>query len=118
MKPSARFILENARVTRVSKRDKVTLLTIAVFKTRGDGSIYYDASLFDRDLAVAEGDCVTVTGELERYKPKDSEKWLTTLTVKSIAAAPEDQCPPMPTPRTSNGPAPKQDAPSEDNIPF
>jgi hypothetical protein len=99
MSASARFLVANARVTRITRREKVTYLTLLTASERGSGVDYWDVTCF-RDCptdAVQEGQAVTVRGSLSRRKPQEgSKQWTTELVVRSIEPGDEALTPVAP----------------------
>jgi hypothetical protein len=85
---STRFLVANARVVRINRREKVTYLTILTSSERGSGVDYWDVVCFpDSVLGVPpmDGDSVTVRGSLSRRKPQEGSKgWTTELVARSV----------------------------------
>lgn len=72
-KKHARFIFEHARVIRLKELEKVAFLTVMV--NAGKYPDYEECVLFSpAPFPLAEGDVVTVTGEIQKRKPRDGGK--------------------------------------------
>jgi hypothetical protein len=117
MKSSTRFILENARVVRINRREKVTFLT--VYATAGKFDEYFDVTVFPgADLVgtnVGEGESVTVKGDLGHAKKKDGEKYAQLqIVAREILPGDESLTPALPA-RKEQAPKPPE---TDDNIPF
>jgi hypothetical protein len=75
MKTSARFIFEDARVIRVKELPRVCFLTVLV--QAGKFPDYEECVLFQPpSFPLVEGEVVTVTGDIQKKKPKEgSREW-------------------------------------------
>lgn len=117
MKSSARFIIENARITRVNRRDKVSFIT--VYCNTGKFEQWIDMAAFDGvSDNVGEGESVTVKGDVQLAKKKDGERFRSIqLIVRSISPGQEDQTPALPEKKEKA--AQKDETPvDDDSIPF
>ena len=112
---TARFILENGRVSRVHSTGKVTFATVVVHGFRAGVLDYFDVTIFSDGPALAEGAAVTVKGQLSRRKPRDGgNKWTTELIAREVKAAEDELCPAMP----QRAPREEVPPPDDSNIPF
>jgi hypothetical protein len=116
---SARFLIANARVVRINRREKVVFLTLLTASERGSGVDYWDVTAF-RDCptdAVQEGQAVTVRGSLSRRKPQEGSKgWTTELVARSVEAGDEALTPQAPASKSAA--APSQVMLDGDDVPF
>jgi hypothetical protein len=81
---NARFQLKDARVTRVKELPTVCFLTVLV--QAGKYPDYQDVVLFQPpSFPLEEGTPVTISGELQKRRPKDGEKeWKLQLVARRI----------------------------------
>ena len=98
MKSSARFIIENARVTRTHGTGKVTFVSLAVAGFKAGSVEYHDVTAFASDgLSFEDGQSVTVKGSISRRKPKDGERnWTTELIAREVQPGDENLTVAMP----------------------
>jgi hypothetical protein len=99
MTTSARFLIANARVVRINRREKVTYLTLLTASERGSGVDYWDVTCFNDcpTEAAQEGQAVTVRGSLSRRKPQEGSKgWTTELVARSVEPGDEALTPAAP----------------------
>lgn len=92
-KNNARFQLTDARVTRVKEHPKCCFISLLCHA--GKFPNYYDAVCFDQSVGKwAEGDAVTVTGELQQRKPKEQGgKWELQLVIRSMKPGSDQHAP-------------------------
>lgn len=114
-KSSARFLIENARVTRVNRLAKVAF--VSVYAYAGQGSQYLDVTDFALPENIGEGESVIVQGDVSMRKPQQpGGKWTIQLVARKWQTGKEELTPPLPQSK------PKDDNPSppasDDDIPF
>lgn len=112
MKSAARFIFENSRIVRVKELPRVCFLTVMV--QAGKFPDYQEVVLFTPPaFPLEEGAAVTVTGDIQKKKPKDGgNKWETEFIGRNVVKGDDAKAP---RPRQSaGGPAPSRNAPEID----
>lgn len=109
MKSSARFVFEDARIIRVKELPRVCFMTVMV--QAGKFPDYQEVVLFQPpSFPLTEGTAVTVTGDIQKKKPKDGTKWETEFIGRNVVKGDDAKAP---RPRQSaGGPAPSK-APTE-----
>ena len=114
-KSSARFLIENCRVTRINRRDKVAF--VSVYASTGKINQYIDITDFTKADGIGEGESVTVQGDVQVDKPEQgSRRWQIRLIARKWSAGKEELTPALPAPKAS---APVEEtAPSDDDVPF
>lgn len=121
---SARFIIENARVTRVNRRDKVTFLSVAVAGFKAGSVAWYDVTYFVsnavEDPTKWDGKSVTIKGDIETRPPLPSDanrKWTVQLIARSIEPGDESLTVAMPV-KAGRKPAQAIGLSEADDVPF
>lgn len=111
-KSSARFIIENARVVRVNRREKVAFFTLFAAGSKYDE--YHDVTAFEGADNIGEGESVTVTGDLSRKKRKDSKIYDASLIARTWKPGDENLTPALPVSGVRSSAPPVDDS----DIPF
>ena len=118
-----RFVLKNARFTRVKELPKVCFLTVMC--QCGKYPNYYDVVVFQPpgNVQLEEGLAVTISGELSKSKPKDGgNEWKLQLVARKFEPG-DDRTAPRPK-RSEDGqrhtskPAREEFANEDDYPPF
>lgn len=95
MKTGARFILEDARITRVKELPKVCFVSLMV--QAGKFPDYHEVVLFTppADLQLEEGLAVTVTGDIQKKKPTNQgdKVWKIEFIARSIVRGDDEKAP-------------------------
>lgn len=116
-KSSARFLIENGRITRINRLAKVSFLTVYA-DTGGGVTQYIDVTDFALPDTVGEGESVTVSGDVSMRKPQQpGGRWAIQLIARKWQSGKEELTPAMPTQRPSGT---HEEAPPVDDsdIPF
>lgn len=120
MKTSARFIFEDARITRVKELPRVCFLSLYV--QAGKFPDYQEVVLFQPPgFQLIEGEAVTVTGDIQKKKPKgDSREWTVEFIGREVKKGDDAKAP---TPRRSMDREPSaaiknSDIPADDDVAF
>jgi hypothetical protein len=106
---TARFKIENARVTRVNELEKVCFITVLATGSRGTS--YLDVTLFQpAPFPLEEGLAVTITGDLSKRKPRaEGGEWTLELIGRKVEKGDTEKAP-MPKqgirPKTEKKPEP------------
>jgi hypothetical protein len=110
---NARFQIKDARITRVKELPKVCFLTVMV--QAGKYPDYHDVTLFQpAQFPLEEGAAVTISGELQKRKPKDGEReWKLQLVARKVERGDDAKAP---RPRTS-GERQRREATPQDSAP-
>lgn len=120
MKSAARFVFEDARITRVKELPRVCFLSVMV--QAGKFPDFQEVVLFQPPaFPLVEGEVITVTGDIQKKKPKDgSNKWETEFIGREVKKG-DDAKAPRPR-QSSGGPAPSRaptkQEPADDDIDF
>lgn len=115
-KSSARFLIENGRITRVNRLAKVAFVTVYAYA--GQGGQYLDVTDFALPENIGEGESVTIQGDVSMRKPQQpGGKWTIQLVARKWSVGKEELTPPLPAPRST---APTEAAPPVDDsdVPF
>ena len=117
-KSNARFIFENARITRVTRREKVSWLTL--YLTTGKFEQWLDVTCFEGvSDNFGEGESVTIKGDVQLAKKKDGEKYGHLQCIaRTILPGDEAQTPGLPEKRGKAAPADSGVPADDDGIPF
>ena len=112
MKSAARFVFEDARVTRVKELPRVCFVSIMV--QAGKFPDFQEVVLFQPPaFPLEEGVVVTISGDIQKKKPKEpGGKWETEFIGRNVIKGDDAKAP---RPRQSaGGPAPSK-APTNNN---
>jgi hypothetical protein len=90
---NARFQIKDARITRVKELPKVCFLTVMV--QAGKYPDYHDITLFQpAAFPLEEGTAVTISGELQKRKPKEGEReWKLQLVARKVERGDDEKAP-------------------------
>ena len=119
MKTSARFIFEDARITRVKELPRVCFLNLYV--QAGKYPDYQEVVLFQPPaFPLVEGEVVTVTGDIQKKKPKEgSREWTVEFIGREVKKGDASKAP---TPRASKDREPsaaiQTQIPADDDVDF
>lgn len=114
-KSSARFLIENTRVTRVNRLAKVAF--VSVYAYAGQGSQYLDVTDFALPENIGEGESVTVQGDVSMRKPQQpGGKWTIQLVARKWQTGKEELTPPLPQSKPKEEVA--EPTPDDDSVPF
>jgi hypothetical protein len=93
MKTSARFVFEDARVTRVKELPRVCFLTLYV--QAGKYPDWQEVVLFQPpDFPLVEGEAVTVTGDIQKKKPQNGgREWTVEFIGRSVVKGDDSKAP-------------------------
>lgn len=110
MKSAARFVFEDARITRVKELPRVCFLTVLV--QAGKYPDWNEVVLFQPpSFPLTEGLAVTVTGDIQKKKPKDGGKeWTVEFIGRNVTKGDDAKAP---RPRQSAGGPPPSKEPAE-----
>jgi len=116
-KSNARFIFENARITRVTRREKVSWLTL--YLTTGKFEQWLDVTCFEGvSDNFGEGESVTIKGDVQLAKKKDGEKYGHLQCIaRTILPGDESQTPALPT-KSGRAPNPESVPQDDTDVPF
>lgn len=119
MKTGARFVFEDARIVRFKELPRVAFLTVLV--QAGKYPDYQECVLFQpASFPLEEGMAVTVTGDIQKKKPKEQGgKWEVEFIGRNVIKG-DDAKAPRPR-QSSGGPTPSTNAPAinvEDDVDF
>lgn len=115
---SSRFVIENGRLTRINRRDKVTFLT--VLASHAKGNQFLDVTTFAAPAGLEDGQSVTIKGDVSMRGPGRNDppgtKWTIQLIAREFLPGDENLTPAMPQQKA----AAKESAPAEDDssVPF